>query len=559
MKSSASTGTERLRKGTINARKPVIDENRPENKAWGFSLFFFNPTQTAQEADPAMRLLLLYPEFPDTFWSFRHALKFVRKRASLPPLGLVTVAAMLPESWEKRLVDLNVRPLGRNDLEWADMVFISAMAVQQESAGKVIGQCKAAGLRVVAGGPLFTTGYDRFPEVDHFVLNEAELTLPRFLDDLKNGNPAKTYTSGEFSDITLTPVPAWHLLDMPAYASMAIQFSRGCPYQCDFCNVTALFGHKIRTKTSTQIIAELEGLRGRGWRDSIFFVDDNFIAHKSYLKKELLPALIAWRQKNGIATKFYTECSINLADDQDLMDLMVEAGFSQVFIGIETPDDTALQACGKKHNTSRNMLENVRLIQNAGIEVQGGFIVGFDSDTPSIFQKQIEFIQKSGIVTAMVGILQALPGTRLYERMKNEGRLLAHSSGDNADSNTNIIPKMDPAVLKKGYREMMNQLYAPKHYYQRIRTLLREYRAPRQMKNRFRLSQLMAFARSTVILGVIGRERVHYWKMLAWTFFNRQQALPLAITLAIYGHHFRKVCRLHLKDRGHDAGKSLVS
>jgi radical SAM superfamily enzyme YgiQ (UPF0313 family) len=494
-----------------------------------------------------MNILLLYPEFPDTFWSFKHALKFVKKKASLPPLGLITVAAMLPKSWERRLVDLNVRPLRAEDLAWADIAFVSAMAVQQDSARNLIARCKAAEIPVVAGGPLFTTGYELFPEVDYFVLNEAELTLPRFLEDLEQGTPQRHYSCDEFPDITKTPVPEWELLDIKKYASMALQFSRGCPYRCDFCNVTTLFGHKIRTKTSAQIIAELDGIKKRGWHENIFFVDDNFIAHRSYLKKELLPALIAWRESNGVKNTFYTECSINLADDVELMDLMVRAGFNQVFIGIETPEDAALQACGKQHNTSRNMLENVRRIQNAGMEVQGGFIVGFDSDTPTIFQKQIEFIQKSGIVTAMVGILQALPGTKLYERMKSEGRLLSHSTGDNADSNTNIIPMMDPEVLRKGYREMMNHLYAPKHYYERIRTLLKESPAP-MIKERLRMSQLMAFLRSTFILGVIGRERFHYWRMLGWTIFNRQQALPQAVTLAIYGHHFRKVCALHLKD-----------
>jgi radical SAM superfamily enzyme YgiQ (UPF0313 family) len=494
-----------------------------------------------------MNILLIYPEFPDTFWSFKHALKFVNKKASLPPLGLLTVAAMLPESWERRLIDLNVVKLDQKDIDWADMAWISAMTVQQDSARKVIAQCNQAGLKVVAGGPLFTTEHEAFPTVDHFVLNEAELTLQPFLEDLENGALQRCYSTVQFPDLCLTPAPQWHLLDIHKYASMAVQFSRGCPYKCDFCNVTAMLGHKIRTKSGDQIIGELDALRKLGWRDSIFFVDDNFIAHKSYLKKVLLPKLIEWQKGNKTTTKLYTECSINLADDPELMSLMAQAGFTQVFIGIETPDDTALQACGKQHNTSRNMLENIRKIQQAGIEVQGGFIVGFDSDTNSIFQKQIEFIQNSGIVTAMVGILQALPGTRLYERMKKEGRLLHNSSGDNADSNTNIVPKMDPDILKKGYREMMEYLYTPKHYYQRIKTLLSEYQTPR-FKSRFRVSQLMAFARSAVLLGMIGRERYQYWKMLIWTFFNRQQSLPLAVTLAIYGHHFRKVCQLHLKE-----------
>ena len=494
-----------------------------------------------------MNILLIYPEFPDTFWSFKHALKFVNKKASLPPLGLLTVASMLPERWGKRLVDLNVSTLTTKDIAWADMAFISAMAVQQESARKVIALCNKAGLTVTAGGPLFTSEHEAFPSVDHFVLNEAELTLQPFLDDLINGTPKKIYSSELFPDISLTPVPQWNLLELNKYASMALQFSRGCPYQCDFCNVTALLGHKIRTKTSDQIISELDGLHRMGWRDTIFFVDDNFIAHKSYLKKQLLPRLVEWQKKNTTTTKFYTECSINLADDPELMALMVEAGFFQVFIGIETPENTALEACGKQHNTSRDMLSNIKRIQQSGMEVQGGFIVGFDSDTPSIFQKQIEFIQKSGIVTAMVGILQALPGTKLYDRMKQEGRLLHNSSGDNADSNTNIVPKMEIEILRKGYTDMMTQLYAPKQYYRRIRTLLQEYRTP-HIKVKFRLSDFLAFARSTVLLGIIGRERFQYWKMLIWTFFNRQRALPHAITLAIYGHHFRKVCKLHLKE-----------
>lgn len=493
-----------------------------------------------------MKLLLIYPEFPDTFWSFRHALKFIGKKAALPPLGMLTVASMLPENWERKLVDLNVSPLTAKDLLWADMAFVSAMAVQQHSARDVILRCRDAGVRVVAGGPLFTADHEQFPDVDHFVLNEAELTLPQFLSDLDGGVPQRVYAAEAFADITGTPAPQWNILEMRKYASMAIQFSRGCPYQCDFCNVTALFGHKIRTKTSEQIIGELEGLREAGWNGTVFFVDDNFIVQKSYLKKELLPKLIEWRRSNAVSNRYYTECSINLADDPELMNLMVQAGFNQVFIGIETPDDCALQACGKQHNTSRNLLDNVRRLQHAGLEVMGGFIVGFDTDTPSIFRRQIEFIQNSGIATAMVGILQALPGTRLYERMKSEGRLLSMSSGDNVDGNTNIIPKMDPESLRKGYVKMMIHLYAPEHYYRRVMTLLKEYRMPELKRSRIRIDQLMAFARSMVLLGVVGRERFHYWKMLLWTSFNSPRALPLAVTLAIYGHHFRKVCRLHL-------------
>ena len=503
-----------------------------------------------------MNILLLYPEFPDTFWSFKHALKFVRKKASLPPLGLITVSSMLPQQWQRKLVDLNVSKLSKKDLEWADIAFVSAMGVQKSSARKVIAKCKNAGLRIVAGGPLFTSEPDCFPEVDHFVLNEAEVTLAPFLEDLANGTPEKFYRSESFPDVRTSPVPQWELLNMKKYASMAVQFSRGCPYRCDFCNVTTLFGHKIRTKTSEQIVQELEAIYKRGWRESIFFVDDNFIAHKSYLKRELLPKLIEWQESKKTTTKFYTECSINIADDPELMKLMVRAGFNQVFIGIETPDSSALEACGKQHNTSRDMLENIKRIQRAGLEVQGGFIVGFDTDTPSIFQQQIEFIQNSGIVTAMVGLLQALPGTRLYERMENEGRLLSSSTGDNVDNTTNIVPKMDIDTLRKGYRDMMDYLYSPKNYYHRIKTLLLEYKPPK-FKSRFRPGQLMAFFRSMVVLGIVGKERLHYWKMLFWTLFRQHQSLSLAVTLSIYGHHFRKVCALHLKTEKHPATSTV--
>ena len=364
-----------------------------------------------------MNTLLLYPAFPDTFWSFKHALKFIHKKSAFPPLGLLTVGAMLPAQWPKRLVDLNVTRLTEKDLQWADSVFISAMAVQRESARRVIACCKQAGLRVVAGGPLFTSEYDLFDEVDHFVLNEAELTLPPFVQDLQQGCARKVYRTPEFADIRRTPPPMWELIDLKRYAAMSIQFSRGCPFNCDFCNITALLGHRVRIKTARQIIAELDGLYQLGWRGQIFFVDDNFIGNRKYLLTELLPALIEW-QKDKKQIRFNTESSIDLADNEMLMKMMVTAGFDSVFIGIETPAEAGLAECNKRQNKNRDLVENVKRIQRAGLQVQGGFIVGFDSDTPSIFQRQIDFIQRSGIVTAMVGLLNAPPGTRLYQRMK---------------------------------------------------------------------------------------------------------------------------------------------
>lgn len=487
-----------------------------------------------------MNILLIYPEFPDTFWSFKYALKFIRKKAASPPLGLLTVAAMLPGEWEKRLVDVNVSKLTDDDLAWADYAFISGMVVQRESARKIIAQCKGAGVAVVAGGPLFTNDCEGFQGVDHFVLNEAELTLPPFLADLQQGCAKRVYATSEFADIRETPTPLWELADLKRYASVNIQFSRGCPFQCEFCNVTALFGHRPRTKTSDQIIRELDTLLAHGWRRGVFFVDDNFIGNKRILKTDLLPALIEWqKKKTGVA--FNTEVSINLADDEQLMQMMFEAGFDLVFIGIETPDEDSLAECSKKQNKNRDMLEDVRRIQKAGLQVQGGFIVGFDNDTPSIFQRQIDFIQKSGIVTAMVGLLQAPPGTSLYERLKREGRLLEQASGDNVDGTTNIIPTMNMDTLREGYKSILQHIYAPEHYYQRVITLLREYKPPK-IEVPVSPERILAFLRSIYHLGILGKERIYYWKLLMWTQLRRRKLLPLAVTLAIYGHHFRRVC-----------------
>ncbi|MBM4144467.1 MAG: DUF4070 domain-containing protein [Lentisphaerae bacterium] len=491
-----------------------------------------------------MNILLLYPEFPDTFWSFKHALAFVGKKASLPPLGLLTVASMLPSAWPKRLVDLNVRGLRDGDLDWADCVFISAMTVQRDAASRLIARCKAAGKRIVAGGPLFQSEHAQFPDVDHFVLNEAELTLASFLRDLAEGRAQRLYTADGFPNLRNTPRPMWELLDLKRYGNMGIQFSRGCPFNCDFCNVTALFGHRSRSKSSEQIIAELDSLYDLGWRGDVFFVDDNFIGKKAFLKADLLPALIEWRRgKNG--NTFFTEATITLADDEELMDMMSKAGFTRVFIGIETPDEECLAECSKAQNRNRDLVEDVKRIQRAGIQVQAGFIVGFDHDAPSIFRRQIDFIQKSGIVTAMVGLLQAPPGTRLFERMKQAGRLRGDSSGDNVDGTTNIAPAMGIDRLVKGYRGILEHIYSPRHYYERVKTFLREYKPPR-VRARLQFSHMRALAHSFYRLGIVGEERFHYWKLMLQTLFRRPRLLPEAVVLSIYGYHFRKVCELHV-------------
>jgi radical SAM superfamily enzyme YgiQ (UPF0313 family) len=486
-----------------------------------------------------VKILLISPEFPETFWSFTHALRFIRRRASHPPLGLLTVAAMLPAAWEKRLVDVNVSPLLDADLAWADYAFIGGMVVQRASAVGIIARCKAAGLPVVAGGPLFTIEHERFEGVDHFVLDEAEVSLPPFLADLERGCPKRIYRAAEFADLTTTPLPLWELADLSRYGGVGVQFCRGCPYDCDFCNVTAMLGHRPRTKTVEQVIAELDRLAALGWRGSVFFVDDNLIGNKRDVKAKLLPALIAWRRRHA-KIPFNAQVSMNLADDPELLDLMARAGFDTVFIGIETPDETALAECRKKQNLSRDLVADVKRIQRAGMAVQAGFIVGFDSDTASSFQRLTEFIQRSGIVTAMVGMLQAPPGTRLFERMGREGRLDGAMTGDNVDGSTNIRPAMGLDTLRRRYRDMIGHLYEPKHYYARVRTFLREYRVP-QARVRLDTQRVLAFFRSTARLGVVGRERLQYWRLLGWTLLRRPRLFPQAVTLAIYGYHLRLI------------------
>lgn len=488
-----------------------------------------------------MNTLLLYPEFPDTFWSFKHALKFVLKRASLPPLGLITVAGLLPPSWSLRLVDLNVRRLRDEDLAWADLVCVSAMIAQRAAVRTLLDRCRAAGKRIIAGGPLFTSAPDDYPEVDHLVLNEAELTLPPFLRDLAAGCARRVYRATGFADMAASPVPRWDLLKLRHYGSMAVQYSRGCPFDCEFCDVTAKFGHRPRTKNPAQIITELDRLHAAGWRGQIFFVDDNLIGNRRALRDDLLPALIAWQEQHGRRTPFYTEASINLADDPALMRQMVDAGFDAVFIGIETPNEAALAECHKRQNQHRNLAADVHRIQHAGLQVQGGFIVGFDSDTPSIFSRQVEFIQRSGIVTAMVGLLNALPGTRLHARLDREGRLQGDSSGDNVDGTLNFRPRMPVERLQEGYRWILAAIYSPRPYYERVRTFLKAYRPPRVRSPRSWRNGI-GFAQACVRLGMIGRERWQYWRLLTWTLFHRPTMLPLAITLAIHGQHFRRCC-----------------
>ncbi len=488
-----------------------------------------------------MNILLVYPETPPTFWSFRTALKFISKKSSEPPLGLLTIAALLPANWNKKLIDMNVAPLKDEHLHWADYVFLSGMNVHAASMRKIISRCNQTEVKVVLGGPLATTNHEQFLGVEHFILNEAEITLPLFLQDLQFQRPKKLYSSAEYPEIAATPIPMWELLDMKKYANMSVQYSRGCPYNCEFCGVTMLNGRRPRTKDKDQFLAELESLYRHGWRGGVFVVDDNFIGNRKKLKSELLPALIQWSEDHHFPFSFGTEASINLADDDELVHLMVRAGFDHAFIGIETPNSESLLECGKSQNLKRDLIVSVKKLQRLGLIVSAGFIVGFDNDTQNIFRQQINFIQNSGIVTAMVGLLNAPSGTALFNRMKSEKRLLNIMSGDNMDGSMNFIPKMNYQKLIKGYKEILESIYSPNAFYERVKTFLMEYERPVKIPRKIRWQDIKALFKSMWVLGVLDRGKRYYWKLFMFGLFRQPEKFPLAITMAIYGYHFRQV------------------
>jgi radical SAM superfamily enzyme YgiQ (UPF0313 family) len=374
------------------------------------------------------KVLLVYPELPVTYWGFQHSTPFEGHRSASPPLGLLTIAAMLPENWQRRLVDMNLRPLRTADLEWADLVFVSAMILQKKSLCEVVDLCKRHGKRVVVGGPYITTSVESLPQADHIFLGEAETTFPEFLRDLSCGQPKRIYQANERPPLSLVPLPGISLLDLKQYSFMSLQYSRGCPFNCEFCDIIEIYGRVPRTKSNEQVIAELDALLRAGWYGIVFIVDDNFIGNKRNVKR-LLPDLIEWSERHRHPFSFATEASVNIADDDDLLAMMRDAGFRHVFIGIETPVEASLKETQKKQNTHRDLLESVKKVQSYGIEVMAGFIVGFDNDPDDIFERQINFIRESAIPLAIVSLLAALPDTQLWRRLAREGRLLTEATG----------------------------------------------------------------------------------------------------------------------------------
>jgi radical SAM superfamily enzyme YgiQ (UPF0313 family) len=494
-----------------------------------------------------MKVLLINPEYPDTYWSFRHALPFEGTRSAFPPLGLLTVSALLPPSWERRLVDLNVQSLRSRDIEWADMVFATAMLVQKDSLREVVKRCKAHGKRVVLGGPYVTTTVEELPDADHIFLGEAETTLPQFVEDLARGEAKRTYQATERPPLSATPLAHFKLANIKRYSAMSVQYSRGCPFSCEFCDIIEIYGRIPRTKSNQQMLAEFDALRDLGWRGTVFIVDDNFIGNKKNVRT-LLPEIAKWQKANGNPFSLMTESSVNLADDEPLLESMRDAGFRSVFVGIETPVEESLKEAQKSQNRG-NLLDSVRKIQSYGMEVMAGFIVGFDNDPEDIFERQIEFIRQSAIPLAMVGLLNALPDTQLWRRLEREGRLLGEASGNNTVCTFNFKTRMDPALLIQGYQTIMRTIYSPREFYERsLQSMRRTARSLAEPQRYNPIKTLISFTRLMLKLGVLDRERREFWRFFTHTLVKHRQTFAHSLRLAAMGYHFRKLSDLYVEN-----------
>ena len=490
--------------------------------------------------------LLVYPEYPPSPLGFDYALKILGIKAAFPPLGLLTVAAMFPPEYDLRLIDMNVAPLEDSDLEWADVVYTSTMIVQRETLKTVIERCTRVGVPVAAGGPYPTSYHQEIEGVDYFLLDEAEETFPAFLQDLENGTAKAMYRELRKPDVTKTPVPRFDLIDVKAYYAMCVQFSRGCPFDCEFCDITKLYGRVPRTKSPEQMVDEFEALYRLGWRGQVFLADDNFIGNKRDALK-LLPALAKWQKEHGYPFSLFTEATVNLARMDELLEAMVEAGFDKVFLGIETPNPKALLKTVKPQNVNEReenfLLNAIRKIQHKGMQVMGGFILGLDGDDESMFDAQIEFIGQAGIPMALVGLLNALKGTNLYHRLERENRLRDVSIGLNSMT-LNFQPEMNPRTLIEGYQRVTATLYDPtlENYLKRCLTLFEHQRpVPHLLKRMSRTA--MAAGLMRVRRELSAKQIPAFTKYIAKVSEDHPRMLPEAIRLAAMGYHCEKISR----------------
>ncbi len=502
-----------------------------------------------------MRVLLLYPLFPKSFWSFEKALELIDRKALLPPLGLVTVAAILPQEWEFKLVDHNVREVTEAEWEWADMVILSAMIVQKEDFIAQIQAAKRRGKRVAVGGP-YATALPQEAEAagaDYLILDEGEITLPLFVEAIQRGEPAGIFraTNGEKPDVTTTPTPRFDLLDFTAYDNMSVQFSRGCPFQCEFCDIIVLYGRKPRTKAPQQLLTELQALYDLGWRRTVFMVDDNFIGNKRSVKL-LLRELKPWMAERGYPFHFNTEASVDLAKDPELMDLMVECNFNAVFLGIETPDEASLTLTQKFQNTRDSLADSVEAITRAGLRVMAGFIIGFDGEKTGAGDRIVRFVQQTGIPLAMFGMLQALPDTALWHRLNKEGRLLNNNSNGNQTALMNFIPTRPLEEIAREYVDAFWRLYDPVEYLDRTYRYFLKLGAPKCPGQLRKIDAVALRALATIIWrqGVVRRTRWKFWHHLYSVWRQNPRVWDHYIAVCGLSEHFleyRKIVKVQIE------------
>ena len=507
--------------------------------------------------------LMVQPKTPQTFWSHDVTLKAVGFKAVMPPLGLMTVAAMLPKNYNVTLIDMNVRDLEVSDIEPNEIVFLTGMWIHRESFLKVLNMCHDLGKTVVAGGPFVQSAYGRpgdyleSDKIDHLILYEAENNLPQFVKDYDWRTAKRVYDNKERPSMELTPSPRFDLIRPDDYACMSLQFSRGCPFNCEFCDIVQMFGRVPRTKSAAQFMREVEDLYATGFRGRLFIVDDNFIANRKAVK-EMLQLLAVWQEEHNYPYLLFTEASIDLAKDDELLDLMARSGFTSVFVGIESPDSATLRAANKNQNAACDMNHAIEKIQRAGIEVMGGFILGFDTDTDDdAFDRQLEFIRQNGIAQSMVGLLAAMPNTDLYKRLEQEGRIIRQDnphSGDNVDTVLNFVPVMPADKLVAGYKRVIAQTYAPKNYFDRALTLIRrlpdlkitKLRTAAPWKRKLAISKLTNYPSRTKIMFALVKLFFSPSGIQALWFIIRSSrfgllALPAAIELVFRGSHYFSV------------------
>jgi len=487
-----------------------------------------------------MKALLIWPILPNSFWSYQEALDLAGLRSTNPPLGLITVAAMLPPDWELRLIDRNVCFEADEDWQWCDMVILSAMIIQKQDFRELIQKGVRLGKKVAVGGP-FSTSVPEFAleaGADYLILDEGECTIPMFLEALDRGEEKGIFRATEKPDVTQTPIPRFDLLDLDAYMAITVQFSRGCPFQCEFCDIINLFGRKPRTKTPQQMLSELEVLYQMGWRRYIFLVDDNFVGNKRNAKL-FLRALIPWMEERNYPFSLITEASLNLAEDEELIQLMVKAGFTKVFLGIETPDVESLIGIQKEQNTRHSLIESCDKITQGGLQIMSGFILGFDGEKAGAGERIQQFIQETGIPQAHLMLLQALHGTQMWNRLKQEDRLIDGLSITHQTSMMNFKPTRPIEEIVREYIDCFWNLYEPLPYLKRTFRHFRNIKGNRpKISRKFTWHEIRFLQSLFWRQGVIRSTRFHFWwQMLAITWQNPGLVYDYLVALGI-GEHF---------------------